>query len=233
MKEENIYTTEKYIHENPTWHVEDSEWKANKILRILQNNNVKINTLAEVGAGAGEILSQLQQKLPKNIEFSGYEISPVAHELCKPRENEKLKFYLGDFFEMDRKDFDVLMCIDVVEHIEDYYGFLKKIKNYGTYKVFHIPLEIAVIMVLRKNIFTNSRNQFGHIHFFTKEIILRSVQDSGYEIVDWFYTPRAIEIPSKSLIRNLAKIPRKILYSIHKDFATRLLGGCSIMILAK
>lgn len=231
--ETNIYVSDKYVSENPTWHVEDSEWKANKIIKILTKNKVEINSIAEVGTGAGEILKQLQNKLPKHIKYTGFEISPVAYDMAKTRENENLNFILGDFFAINKEVYDVLMCIDVVEHIENYYKFLRDLKPHGKYKVFHIPLEVAVLMVMRKNMFNASREKYGHIHFFTKETILQSVKDSGYEIVDWCYTPRAIEIPTKSLVRKMAKIPRKILYTINKDFGTRMLGGCSILILAK
>jgi len=45
--------------------------------------------------------------------------------------------------------FDSLLCIDVFEHVEDYIGFVKTLKSKATYKIFHIPLDISVLSVIR------------------------------------------------------------------------------------
>ena len=71
-----IYTCGKYQIENPTWHVEDSLWKAEKILTMLARNGIKPRTICEVGCGAGKILSQLQIKMDNKSEFWAYELSP-------------------------------------------------------------------------------------------------------------------------------------------------------------
>jgi ubiquinone/menaquinone biosynthesis C-methylase UbiE len=55
-----IYTNGDYIKKNPTWHVENSAWKAEQILTMLSKHNLTPQTICEVGCGAGEILAQLQ-----------------------------------------------------------------------------------------------------------------------------------------------------------------------------
>ena len=84
------YTTEEYIDNNPTWHVEDSPWKAKQIFKMIKNNKLQPNSIGEIGCGAGEILRQLFLQMNKNITFVGYEISPYAFELCKQRKTERL-----------------------------------------------------------------------------------------------------------------------------------------------
>ena len=37
-----------------------------------------------------------------------------------------------------------LLMDTVLEHLEDYFGFLRKLKTRATYKVFHIPLDLSV-----------------------------------------------------------------------------------------
>ena len=59
-----IYTSGEYAAKNPTYHVEDSAWKAHQILKIIQRNNLQPLSICEVGCGAGEILRQLQSNLP-------------------------------------------------------------------------------------------------------------------------------------------------------------------------
>jgi hypothetical protein len=73
----------------------------------------------------------------------------------------------------------------------------------------------------------------GHIHYFTKETALASLVDTGYDIIDYFYTAGSIDLRVKSIKSLLARLPRKILYKINKDMAVRILGGHSLMVLAK
>ena len=59
-----------------------------------------------------------------------------------------------------------------------------------------------------------------------------ALSDLGYEIVDWCYTPRMIDIPTHVRGRIL-RLPRKLLFAMHRDFAVNVLGGFSLMVLAK
>ena len=80
-----------YLHANPTWHVEDSPWKATQVLKLIERNQLQPKSIAEIGCGAGEILNQLYLRLDdKAIEFSGYEIAPDAYKLCMQRAKDRL-----------------------------------------------------------------------------------------------------------------------------------------------
>jgi len=230
---ETMYTTGEYIAQNPTWHVEDSAWKAKQIVKIAEKNRLQPNSIGEVGCGAGEILNQLQLQLPNHISFVGYEISPQAFELCRQRQKERLQFYLKDLLQDDSAFFDIVLAMDVFEHIEDYFGFLRKLRPKGQFKIFHIPLEICVQNVLRCRPILKARQNLGHIHCFTKETALAALMETGYEIMDYFYTAGSIDLPSKSFKSFLARFPRKITYRFNKDLAVRIFGGYSLLVLTK
>src|SRR5690348_8777926 len=89
-----------YLRRNPTWHVEYSPWKAETIHRLLQKRRLSPRTICEVGCGAGEVLRQLQLKMPADCRFWGYDIAPAAVDLAKGRENDRLRFQLADFAAM-------------------------------------------------------------------------------------------------------------------------------------
>jgi Methyltransferase domain len=228
-----IYTQGQYLDLSSDWFAEDSAWKAEQILRILSKNNLSPSTIAEIGCGAGEILNQLYDSLPSNVNFSGWDISPQAVELCKRRQKDRLSFSLGDMITEDNRVFDLVLCIDVFEHIEDYYGFLHKLGEKSKYQVFHIPLDLYVTNILRPQSLQSMRNSIGHIHFFTKETALAALQDTGYEIIDSCYTNYATETPTHSWKRKLAKIPRKLFNYINPDLAARLTGGYELLVLTK
>lgn len=230
---EKIYVEEnsKYLKANPTWHVEDSPWKAKQISKMLKRNSIELKSIAEVGCGVGEILNQLYQVMPNDVNFIGYDISFDAISLAKSRENERLSFKQENFLETNYK-YDLLLMIDVFEHVDDYLGFLRSCKNKSKYTIFHIPLDIDVLGILR-NVPIKTRKSVGHLHYFTKHTALATLADCGYEILDSFYTAGMLELPNKKLKSKIAAIPRKIMYRINKDFAVTLLGGYSLLVLTK
>ena len=225
-----IYKDGTYLVNNKTWHVEDSSWKAEQIKTIFSRNNIQPSSVCEVGCGAGEILIQLSGTMP-NTCFVGYELSPQAFDLCKARESGKVTYRLKDILEED-VFFDCLLCIDVFEHVEDYIGFVKSLKPKSTQKVFHIPLDVSVLSVLRGSMMSE-RARIGHLHYFTLETALATLRDSGYEIVDYFYTRSFDELPSNSIKAKIARLPRKILFALSPNMMVRLFGGCSLLVLAK
>src|SRR5579871_5253872 len=143
------YVTGEYLQKNPSWHVEESEWKAKHIYRSIIRNQIHTQAICEVGCGAGEVLRQLQMRLDEECLFWGYDISPQAIELAKGRANERLCFELADVQVADTPYFDLLLVLDVIEHLEDYYSFLRNIKQKSRYKMFHIPLDLSAQTVLR------------------------------------------------------------------------------------
>jgi cyclopropane fatty-acyl-phospholipid synthase-like methyltransferase len=236
MKEitlKTIYEDGTYLRNNPKWHEDDSPWKAKQITKMLKKHNITPSRVCEIGCGAGEILNTLANNFEDGVSFYGYDVSPQAFEICSLKKKNNLHFFLKDLFDEEDMAFDVVMAIDVLEHVEDYFGFLRKLKNKGTYKIFHIPLDLSVQTVLRSSPILKGRSSFGHIHYFTKETALATLKDTGYDVVDYFYTNSALELPNLSWKANLIKLPRMVFFSLHHDLAARTLGGFSLLVLTK
>lgn len=230
---EAIYTTGKYQEWHPGWHIEESPWKAKQILRMLEKHRMAPQSIVEVGCGVGEILWNLQQKLGETCSFRGYDIAPQAIEQAKSRENELLHFSVGDIRNEKDVHADVILLMDVLEHIEDRFGFLRDIQSKAEYKLLHVSLTISVQTVLRKRGLLKMREKYGMVNFYTKESLLQNLRDAGYEIIDYFYTCGSTELPSKELIRNLMRYPRKLFFALNRDLAARVLGGYRMLILAR
>ena len=149
-----------------------------------------------------------------------------------PRKRDRVNFHLRNLLNEDVYS-DVVMAIDVIEHIEDCFDFLRRLQARGTYKVLHIPLDLSVQTVLRSRPIMAARRDVGHIHYFSKETAIATLEDIGYTIVDYFYTAGMVELPNKPLRAKLLALPRRVLYKIHSDLAVRVLGGYSLMVLAR
>jgi cyclopropane fatty-acyl-phospholipid synthase-like methyltransferase len=222
-----------YLEHNPTWHEQDSSWKANQILKILRKNGVSPSKVCEIGCGAGEILNRLAGEFGDKVSFSGYDISPQAFEIARKKEKKNLHFFLGDPFSEVSTGFDLVLAIDVVEHIEDYFGFLRKLKKTGAYKVLHIPLDMSVQYVLRGSPIMAMRRSVGHVQYFSKDTALATLTDAGYEIVDHAYAAGSIEVHHRGWKVKLMKLPRSLCFSLNPDLAVRILGGYSLLVLAR
>jgi len=136
---------------------------------------------------------------------------------------------------MNEKDafFDLLICLDVFEHVDDYLGFIRGLKSKSKYKIFHIPLDLSVNTILRETPIVLSRRNNGHLHYYTKYTAIETLKYCDYKIIDYNYTLASIERGSGTFLNNLGKIPRKALFKINEDFCATLLGGFSLMVLAE
>jgi SAM-dependent methyltransferase len=227
-----VFLSNDYVINNPSWHIEDSSWKAKQILKIIDRNNLKPNHVCEVGCGAGEILRQLYLNMSNHITFYGYEISSKAFELCQLRKQDRLNFHLKDI-NIEQQTFDLLLCIDVFEHIPDYLTFIQNLKSKGQYKIFHIPLDMSVLNILKISRILYKRRTIGHLHYFTKEIALDVLKDAGYEIIDYFYTCFSIDLPGEEVSFHPKQILYALAYMINQDMAVKLIGGSSLLVLTR
>jgi SAM-dependent methyltransferase len=228
---ESIYTNGSYLAKTGgTWHLEDSLFKAQRIASMLaRHGEIKPDKICEIGCGAGGILAELQKILSDHITFTGYDISPQAHALSARFSNPRCQFVLGDAF-ADSLKYDLVLVMDVIEHVEDYFSFLRRTKEKGDWKLYHIPLDAYVSGILRGN---NSWDTAGHLHLFTIETALSSLQHTGHRVIDWTFTDPSIATPRKTTREKVANLVRRPLARLSKKFAARLMGGYSILALTK
>lgn len=228
----SAYESGEYLENNPEWHAGDAPTKARWIGEILDENHMAPQHIVEVGTGSGEILALLSKRYPDAL-LQGYDISPQAYEIAAPKSTEHLKFHHEDFLSAPPYPIELLMAIDVFEHVEDYIAFLKALKPRATFKLFHIPLDLSVQGMLRSKAILNTREKLGHLHYFTKDTALATLDDCGYELIAWNYTHGAEELPNRALRTRAVNVGRRALRAIDEHFAVRVLGGSSIMVLTR
>jgi SAM-dependent methyltransferase len=230
---DNIYTNQEYLRKNPTWHDEDSPWKASQIMELLARNKIDVQKVAEIGCGAGGVIKALADQLGAGRSFQGFDISPEAIRLAERHQRPGLDFSCEDLL-LSPERYDLLLVIDVIEHIPDYLGFTAKCQTKARYKIYHIPLDIHVSSVLRAR-FVVGRRTVGHLHYFSAESALDTVNDTGHKVIDYMYTDGGVALAElhPSFRRTLANFPRKFVGLFSKKLSARWFGGYSLLVLAE
>jgi SAM-dependent methyltransferase len=219
-----------YFKKHPTWHAEFSAWKADTIYNLLQRRKLSPRTIGEVGCGAGEVLRVLQQKLPSDTRFWGWDIAPPAIEIAKTKENDRLRFAVADFGAIETPQLDLLLALEVVDHIEDYYGFLRMLKARAELKLFSFTLDISAQSALRAGELLRKRRVHTHLHHFNKDTVLSSLERTGFEILESFHPPL---IKNGSKLARLARPIRSAMFAVAPDLTVRMVGGFPLIVLAR
>jgi len=227
----NRYADGTYLLANPTWGIEDAPWKAAQVRKMLRRHDLAPRSICDVGCGAGHVLAELQS-LTTAETLDGYDVSPDAERFWPAVASERLQFHRADFLAQSTPHYDLLLCLDVFEHVDDYLGFLRAIRPRATRKIFHIPLDLSVQSVMRMTPILGNRKTFGHLHYFSTETTLATLADTGYRVIDWFYTGSGTE-RATTAVEKVARIPRQFAALFSPRLAARFLGGFSLLVLAE
>jgi hypothetical protein len=227
------YLSNEYLAHNPTWDMEDAPWKAKSVAAVLEKNGIQPASVCEVGCGSGACLAELRSIYPE-AELSGYDIAPDAAQFWAQFDALDIHFEVSDVLKKESLNCEVLMMLDVIEHLADPNAFLANLCGRANYYIFHIPLDLSAVSVFREAPLLYVRNKVGHIHYFTKRLALSLLNESGYTVIDASYTQAAFTVPTRSWKMWLAKPLRRLVYAVFgKDRGVRLVGGETLIVLAR
>lgn len=227
-----MYASGDYLKNHPSWDIEDSPWKATKIVEILEEKNIMPTSICEIGCGAGYVMAELRKSYPQSDLF-GYDIAEDASKFWSNHQPLNIEFKIGDFFVLNQRKYDVILLLDVIEHLPDPLNFLSNLHGQAKYYVFHIPLDLSALTVFVEKSILEGRRINGHIHYYTKNIALSLLNESGYKILECKYSGAAFNAPRRTWKTKLASVPRYLAYALNKDWGVRALGGETLWVLAK
>ena len=221
----NIYDNQTYLESNPNWHIEDSPYKVSLVLKAIKRNDIKFMNMIDIGCGAGAVTNLLSEKYP-NKQFQGVDVSNDASNFWKDGKNGNLKFS-GDSDDY----FDLAICLDVFEHVEDYMGFLKNIKSKAKFFIFNIPLDMSVIKLVSPGL-RHARENVGHLHYFNSFTALATLEECGYVIKDSFLSAAFLKTKPRNFKQLLLLMPRLLTLVLGKKIGSILFGGISLVVAA-
>lgn len=219
-----LYVSGEYLAKNPTWHEEDAEWKFGNVAELVRRNHLNPASVVEVGTGSGEVLRLLADALD-TARLTGYDISPDAIRLAAPKATDRLSFHLGNPF--GQSAYDLAIALDVFEHVDDYFGFLRQMTALAPLQIYNIPLDLSVRDVLQKDLVMRRRRDVGHLHYFFEDTALATLVDTGHEVLDYF-------CHSLSLTHRGPKGAfRRWFFRRNPSLCARLMGGFSMTVLCR
>lgn len=229
MKPAAIYSDGEYLAHNATWHEEDSGYKASLVLKAIERNAVPHDTCCDVGCGAGLVTEILAERYVRS-KFVGYDISTDAQKFWRHRKSlPNLSFSNEDLLSLDTV-FDLVICLDVFEHVEDYFAFLRALRKKGRNFIFNIPLDMNVLKLITGHQF--ARDEVGHLHYFSKYTALETLKDCGYSVADARLSATFLGGPPKNIRQWLVLPIRLFSLSLGLNTAAKFFGGISLVVYA-
>ena len=195
---EDIYNDGTYIENNPDLHEGESDFKFDNFRPFLdgielQEKEIKI---LDVGGGAGKIsflVAEYFKKKGYEPKVTAYDLSAQMLEVQKQNNPYIVETVQASIEEIEDREFDLTLMIDVIEHIKNYREAARRLGLVSRYIVYNIPIEINFIDLLR-NVYKGGKHYpmqtktLGHLHFFSWGTAKRFLLDF-YETINQEFIP--------------------------------------------
>ncbi len=165
-REQHYKKNSKHVLDLGSEEEQQNRWKrVQNQIRIFESFLKEDNHILEIATGKG-YLARLLSQLYKN--FVGSDIDPkvVEHNQVV---NPDLKVILSDVIKLpEDKKYDVVIAMDVLEHVEDALQFAKKMHSLTKgYVVIQVPINRRLVCPNKPHL-QAGKNFDGHLHYFNK-----------------------------------------------------------------
>lgn len=145
--------------------------------------------ILEAGCGEGKVTGRLSKKFGEQCEIQAFDISEKVIAEAKEH-NPKISFSVGNIYDIDAEDetFDLVVCCEVLEHLEKPEKALKElkrvisVKGYGVISVPREPLW-RVLNMARGKYIKDLGNTPGHIQHWSSKKFVKFIGENGFEVL--------------------------------------------------
>jgi len=146
-------------------------------------DNVSIDDrVLDIGCGNGSLVYDVASKA-KSV--TGIDISEKNIQKAKLKNNRiNIKYIVGDATkDLSGEIFDVIILSNVLEHIEDRVGFMKRLKGLASKYLIRVPMfDRDWIPLYKKELGVEWRLDLTHYTEFTKASFEKEITEAGYSI---------------------------------------------------
>ncbi len=193
---------EEYLKLNKDLHDSDFYKKSQSVLHILPSD-FRPNSVIDIACGSGKILIEVSKKLGIR-KITGIDISHKIIEIAKQNDVDRIGNWIPlDIFDYKESGYDLVLAIDIVEHVERDREILNKIAAMGSLAVIKVPIEdnpvnrfIMCITGKKINPWKETETHYGHVRHYSLISFVELIQESDLQIVKTEY----IHLPKRSKI---------------------------------
>jgi SAM-dependent methyltransferase len=250
----DIYSSGEYIELNPSLHNEDSFFKFSNIKDVLQKSgilefNVKYKIL-DIGGGNGQVGKYFCDYLISkgiDFEFDALDLSEDMLKIQKLNNQYISKTYSGEL-DLVPGRYDIILLIDVIEHIEEYNGFLNKLNLKTSLVIFNIPIEKNIFdrlrnFYLRNSYYSEQYRTLGHVNFYSYSSSVQLLRNY-FDLIELEFVPYSdhilnsdyidYKVQKKSKVRFLELKISSFLYTYFPFIAKYIIqGSCYSLVKTK
>lgn len=221
------------------------KWRV-EIINSINNFTNKNYTIADIGCGNGATLFAIADKMKFCTGFDIYEGHKKTFNYYKKKYNINNCEFIQLNIEKEKynKQFDRIMCFEVIEHLEDdknVKNFINLLKPNGL-AVFSVPnkwwifethgAKLPLLPWNRVPFFswlpTPIHEKFANARIYTKKRIVKLLKNSGFKIIEVKYMTAPLDVLKEGKIKNF--LTKKI---FNKPVTKIPFFAPSIFILAK
>lgn len=136
-------------------------------------------TFLDIGCGAGELACTLAERGMKGIAI---DLSEKAVEMASNMRDSRgidktnLQFKLGGLEKVSGKKYDLVSCLEVLEHIEDDIKLLNEL-------ISHSKQYVLISVPAKKRLYDSSDESVGHFRRYEKLDLLKILHDANLNII--------------------------------------------------
>lgn len=131
-------------------------------------------SVLDVGCGVGTLLTEIKDQYPQ-VQLSGTEYTDSGLEIAHKRLPNARLHFLDLSQECLSEQFDLVTCVDVLEHIPDDLAAMNNLRAMtGEYLLIVVPLG---------PLFEVERVRVGHVHGYSRKEFDAKLRKSNFEVV--------------------------------------------------
>jgi len=226
--------SEEYIKKNPTLHIEDAPIKFNEMKSELFKLD-KSKSILDVGCGAG-VLTKMIADFLKSEQVLGVDISEAMIKTANKLNTDKnIEYKSIDIYRFNTSSkYDVVICADTIEHVEDDVGFLKILSKFSDKIIIRVPMEDSIYNSILKKLgisdeLKKTEVQYGHVNHYSVKKFFELVKKANLKVSS--YTLFRINKPRTWWVNEIIRQISNIVCLFSIDFGVKLGGGFLVVTL--
>jgi len=178
--------------------------------------------LLDVGGGAGLILKGVADYLrEENINVKKYalDLSKEMLQIQKENNPDMIMLLEGGIEKTSfrEKEIDLVLMVDVLEHVSDPVAALKELSRISKYVIFKVPMENNVYynilnLVKRGGLRREIYEKVGHVHFYSFRKLRRQLVEYAGDVLEYAFINDFRYMLSEGYHRKLA-VREKVVFA--------------------